>query len=207
MDVACRKAGRAQDSVALMAVSKAQTSAAVMEALEAGQRLFGENRVQEARAKYPALKARYPDLRLHLIGPLQTNKASQALDLFDVIETLDRPRLAEALAGAQKRGHPARPCLIEVNLGQERQKSGIASAETADFLAFCRALGLNVTGLMGLPPLGKPPAPYFALLRDLARELGLCDLSMGMSGDFEEAIAQGATIVRLGTALFGARHP
>jgi len=178
----------------------------VEELLAAGHRNFGENRVQEAAAKFPALKERYPDLRLHLIGPLQTNKVRQAAALFDVIETLDRPRLAEALAAETARTGRRIPCLIEVNIGAEPQKAGISPAETAAFLEACRGQwGLDITGLMCIPPAGEDPLPHFRRLSALARELGLADLSMGMSGDYADAIACGATEIRVGTALFGRR--
>ena len=205
---AARGAGRAPGDVALVAVAKTQPQAAVAAALAAGQRRFGENRVQEALAKYPALKERAPDLRLHLIGPLQTNKAKEAVALFDVIESLDRPHLAEALARAMARQNRRPACLIEVNTGAEAQKSGVAPGAADGFIALCRdTLALPVVGLMGIPPEGEEPAPHFALLREIARRNGLAALSMGMSADFEIAIRFGATSVRVGTAIFGARRP
>ncbi|HTV44964.1 MAG TPA: YggS family pyridoxal phosphate-dependent enzyme [Stellaceae bacterium] len=203
---AARSAGRAGDSVVLVAVSKTHPAAAVEAALRAGHRCFGENRVQEAQAKYPALRAAFPDLQLHLIGPLQTNKVKDAVALFDVIESLDRPRLAEALAHEMQRTgrHPL--CLVEVNTGEEAQKSGIAPEAADDFVIDCRdRLGLPIVGLMCVPPLDEDPAPHFALLREIARRTGLDRLSMGMSADFEIAIRFGATHVRVGTAVFGAR--
>jgi PLP dependent protein len=202
-----RAAGRAPDEVALMAVSKTHPAAAVEEALAAGQRLFGENRVQEAAAKYPALKARVPDLRLHLIGPLQTNKAAEAVALFDAIETLDRPRLAEVLAREMEKQDRRPELFIEINTGEEPQKAGVWPAAADDFIARCREdWRLPVVGLMGVPPEAEEPAPHFALLREIARRHGLARLSIGMSADYETAIRFGSTEVRLGTAIFGARQ-
>jgi PLP dependent protein len=203
---ATRAAGRQGDEVALVAVSKTHPAEAVREALAAGHRVFGENRVQEAQAKYPALRQAFPDLRLHLIGPLQTNKVKDAVGLFDVIESVDRPRVAEALAREMERTGRRLPCLIEVNIGEEAQKSGVMPAAAADFVAECRGpLGLPIVGLMCVPPLDREPSPYFALLREIARRSDLRLLSMGMSADFETAIRFGATHVRVGTAIFGAR--
>jgi pyridoxal phosphate enzyme (YggS family) len=199
-------AGRGAAEVTLVAVSKTHPAAAVEAALAAGQRVFGENRVQEAAQKYPALRALWPDLELHLIGPLQTNKAREAVALFDVIETVDRPRLAEALAVEMARSGRRPHCLIQVNTGEEAQKAGIAPAETASFIADCRdRLKLPIDGLMCIPPVAEDPAVHFAFLRELGRRHGLPSLSMGMSGDFETAIALGSTHVRVGTAIFGAR--
>ena len=190
----------------LVAVSKTHPAASVREALAAGHRVFGENRVQEAQAKYPALREAFPDLALHLIGPLQTNKVRDAVALFDVIESVDRPRLAEALAREMERSGRRLPCLIEVNTGEEPQKSGVMPAAADDFIVECRdRLGLPIVGLMCVPPLDEEPAPHFALLREIARRTGLELLSMGMSADFETAIRFGATHVRVGTAIFGAR--
>ncbi len=188
-----------------MAVSKTHPAEPVAALLAAGQRLFGENRVQEAGAKYPALRARYPDLQLHLIGPLQTNKVRDAVALFDVIETVDRPKLAQALAAEMARTGRALRCLIEVNIGAEPQKAGMAPAETAGFLAACRAWGLTISGLMCIPPQDGEPARHFTALARLAGDLDLPELSMGMSGDFAAAIACGATEIRVGTTLFGQR--
>jgi len=203
---ASRAAGRDPASVGLLAVSKTHPAEPVAELLMAGHRQFGENRVQEAATKYPPLKELYPDLRLHLIGPLQTNKVRQAVALFDVIETLDRPRLAEALSAEMARAGRRIPCLIEVNIGAEPQKAGVAPADTAAFLAECRERWkLDVTGLMCIPPAEEDPAPHFRHLARLAADLGLSQLSMGMSGDFAAAIACGATEIRVGTALFGSR--
>jgi PLP dependent protein len=199
-------AGRAPTSVNLVAVTKTHPAETVREALAAGHRVFGENRVQEAQAKYPALREAVPDLALHLIGPLQTNKVRDAVALFDVIETVDRPRLAEALATEMQRSGRRLPCLIEVNTGEEPQKAGVFPAEADDFIVECRdRLGLPVEGLMCVPPLDEEPALHFALLREIARRTGLTLLSMGMSADFEKAIRFGATHVRVGTAIFGAR--
>ena len=199
-------AGRAPTGVNLVAVTKTHPAETVREALAAGHRVFGENRVQEAQAKYPALREAVPDLALHLIGPLQTNKVRDAVALFDVIETVDRPRLAEALATEMQRSGRRLPCLIEVNTGEEPQKAGVFPAEADDFIVECRdRLGLPVEGLMCVPPLDEEPALHFALLREIARRTGLTLLSMGMSADFEKAIRFGATHVRVGTAIFGAR--
>jgi len=208
IDAATRAAGRRPGSVALVAVSKTHPAAAVREALVAGHRLFGENRVQEAAAKYPALRESFPDLALHLIGPLQTNKVRDAVALFDVIETVDRPRLAAALAREMERTGRRLPCLIEVNTGEEPQKSGVLPDAADAFVVECRdRLGLPIVGLMCVPPVDEEPSPHFALLRAIARRTGLALLSMGMSADFETAIRFGATHVRVGTAIFGARGP
>jgi pyridoxal phosphate enzyme (YggS family) len=199
-------AGREPASVNLVAVSKTHPAETIREALAAGHRAFGENRVQEAQAKYPALREAFPDLALHLIGPLQTNKVRDAVALFDVIESIDRPRLAEALAKEMERSGRRLPCLIEVNTGEEPQKAGIFPAEADDFIVECRdRLGLPIEGLMCVPPLDEEPALHFALLREIARRTGLGLLSMGMSADFEKAIRFGATHVRVGSAIFGAR--
>jgi pyridoxal phosphate enzyme (YggS family) len=204
---AAKAAHRDPDAIELVAVSKTHPAAAVEEALAAGQRLFGENRVQEAQAKYPALKARYPDLRLHLIGPLQTNKVKEAVALFDAIETVDRPRLAEALAKEMARQQRSLPCLIEINAGREPQKAGISPEDADAFIALCRARWkLDLRGLMCIPPEGQDPVPYFKLVAAIAARNSLSVLSMGMSADFEIAIAHGATLVRVGTAIFGHRQ-
>ncbi|HYL32160.1 MAG TPA: YggS family pyridoxal phosphate-dependent enzyme [Stellaceae bacterium] len=205
---AARQAGRSEDHVTLVAISKTHPASAIETALATGQRDFGENRVQEAQAKFPALKVRYPDLRLHLVGPLQTNKARDAVRLFDVIHTLDRPRLAEALARAmeQEGRHPA--VLIEVNVGNEPQKAGIARAAADAFIIECRERWqLAPVGLMCIPPASGNPTPYFVELATIARRNRLTELSMGMSADFPLAVAQGATLVRVGTAIFGSRSP
>ena len=203
---AARTADRAPESVTLVAVSKTHSAASVRVALMAGHRVFGENRVQEAQGKYPQLREEFPDLALHLIGPLQTNKVRDAVALFDVIESVDRPRLAQALGREMEHSGRRPPCLIEVNTGEEPQKAGIMPADADAFVLECREqLGLPIIGLMCVPPLDEEPAPHFALLREIARRNGLEILSMGMSADFEKAIRFGATHVRIGTAIFGAR--
>ena len=203
---AARAADRAPESVTLVAVSKTHSAASVRQALLAGHRVFGENRVQEAQAKYPELREEFPDLALHLIGPLQTNKVREAVAGFDVIESVDRLRLAQALAGEMERSGRRPPCLIEVNTGEEPQKAGIMPADADGFIFECRErLDLPIIGLMCVPPLDEEPAPHFALLREIARRNVLEILSMGMSADFEKAIRFGATHVRVGTAIFGAR--
>jgi pyridoxal phosphate enzyme (YggS family) len=203
---AARTAGRDPAEIELVAVSKTHAPGRVEEAIQAGQRAFGENRVQEAQAKFPALKARHPDLRLHLIGPLQTNKAREAVRLFDVIETVDRPRLAEALAAAMEKEGRRPDCYIQVNTGEEPQKSGLTPGEADRFIAEARERWqLPVTGLMCMPPVDEEPALHFALLREIARRNGIERLSMGMSGDFETAVRFGATELRIGTAIFGER--
>ena len=207
IEAAARAAGRPEGAVTLVAVSKTQPAEAVRAALRAGQRIFGENRVQEALGKFPALRSEFPDLTLHLIGPLQTNKVKDAVLHCDVIETVDRPRLAEALAREMARSGRRPPCFIEVNTGKEPQKAGI-SPEAADaFIRDCQGrLELPIEGLMCVPPEHEEPALHFALLREIARRNGLLKLSMGMSADFETAIRFGATHVRVGTAIFGARR-
>ncbi len=205
---AARAMGRDPQAVTLVAVAKTHGPEAVEAALAEGQRVFGENRVQEAQGKYSALKPAYPDLQLHLIGPLQSNKAKDAVALFDVIETVDRPKLAEALAQAMERLGRRPRCYIQVNTGAEPQKAGVLPAEADAFIAACRErYKLPVRGLMCIPPVDQEPSPHFALLREMARRHDLADLSMGMSGDFEIAIRLGATHVRVGTAIFGARPP
>ncbi len=189
----------------LIGASKHQPVAKLEAAIGLGLRHFGENKVQEAAEKWPALKAAHPGVTLHLIGPLQSNKAADAVALFDVIQTVDRPKIADALAAACTKTGKRPAFLIQVNIGEEPQKAGVAPKETAALLAYCQSLGLAIDGLMCVPPEGVNPAPYFALLAKMARELGLAELSMGMSGDFETAIRMGATVVRVGTALFGNR--
>lgn len=199
-------AGRDPASVTLVAVSKTKPVEAVRAAIAAGQTVFGENRVQEAAAKFPALRAESAALRLHLIGGLQTNKARDAVQLADVVETLDRPRLADALEAAIAREGAAPTLLVEVNTGDEPQKSGIARADTDAFIVDCRRrFGNALAGLMCVPPIGEDPTPHFAWLADCAARHQLAVLSMGMSADFEAAIACGATHVRVGSAIFGAR--
>ncbi|HUN48169.1 MAG TPA: YggS family pyridoxal phosphate-dependent enzyme [Stellaceae bacterium] len=205
---AARAVGRDPAAVTLVAVAKTHGPEAVAAALAQGQRVFGENRVQEAQGKYPALKAAHPDLQLHLIGPLQSNKAKDAVALFDVIETVDRPKLAEALAQAMEKLGRRPLCYIQVNTGEEPQKAGVLPADADAFIAACRErYRLPIRGLMCIPPADQEPSPHFALLREMARRHDLPDLSMGMSGDFEIAIRLGATHVRVGTAIFGARPP
>jgi pyridoxal phosphate enzyme (YggS family) len=198
-------AGRPHGAVSLIAVSKLQPGDRVQTALEAGQRIFGENYVQEAAAKWPAFRAAFSGVLLHMIGPLQTNKARQAVEVFDVIQSLDRPSLATKLASlAQSRG--ACPTLfVQVNTGAEPQKAGVLPNDLDGFLRDCAAMDLNPAGLMCIPPDGVDPAPHFQALAAMAARNGLAGLSMGMSGDFEAAIAQGATHIRVGSALFGAR--
>lgn len=197
--------GRAPGSVRLIAVSKMQPPARVEAVLNEGQRLFGENRVQEAAGKWPAWKERFGGVELHLIGPLQTNKARQALDLFDAIHSLDRPKLAATLARlAQERG--ACPDLfVQVNTGAEPQKAGVLPADADAFIRDARAMDLPLAGLMCIPPVDEDAAPHFRLLAGIAAQNGLAGLSMGMSDDFETAVALGATHVRVGSAIFGAR--
>ena len=203
---AARDVGRSPDAVTLVGVSKVQPGARVQAALDAGLRVFGENRVQEAAGRWEPLRPRYPDLELHLIGPLQTNKVKQAVALFDVIESVDRPRLAEALAAEMARAGRRLPCLVQINTGEEPQKAGILPAEADAFIERCRGeLGLDVRGLMCIPPADEEPSPHFALLAETARRHGLTILSMGMSGDYEIAVRLGATHVRVGSAIFGAR--
>ena len=208
VEAACRLAGRAAEDVTLVAVSKTHGEAAIREALRAGQIHFGENRVQEAAAKFPVLRQAFPGLRLHLIGGLQTNKAEDAVRVADVIETLDRPKLADAIARAADRAGRVPTLLVQVNTGAEPQKSGVALQDADAFIADCVArFGSSLAGLMCIPPAEEPPAPHFRALAALAARHGLKTLSMGMSGDFEAAIAAGATHVRVGSAIFGARPP
>lgn len=203
---AARNCGRDPAGVKLVAVTKTVPEPVIEEAIRLGQRRFGENRVQEARSKYPALKARYPDLELHLIGPLQSNKVRDAVELFDVIESLDRPKLARTLAEEIARAGRRPRLLVQVNTGEEPQKAGVSPTETEAFITQCRDhYGLVIEGLMCIPPIDEEPGLHFALLAKLATRLGLKELSMGMSGDFEKAIAFGATYVRIGTAIFGIR--
>jgi hypothetical protein len=198
-------ARRKPDDVTLIAVSKTHDATAIEPLLDGGQRVFGENRVQEAQGKWPGLKARYPDVKLHLIGQLQSNKAEEAIVLFDAIHSVDRPSLAEALGKALATVDRQVECFLQVNVGEEPQKGGCAPADLPALVDTARAAGLPVAGLMCIPPADVEPAPYFALLAKLARRHGLLGLSMGMSGDFETAVTIGATHVRVGTALFGAR--
>lgn len=205
IDRAARVAGRAGADVTLVAVSKTHDAAAIEPLILAGHRCFGENRVQEAQAKWPGLKALYPGLSLHMVGQLQSNKADEAVALFDAIHAVDRPSLVTALARAMDRAGRRPDCFIQVNIGDERQKGGCAVADLPALLAEARSAALPVVGLMAVPPADVEAAPYFALLGKLARDNGLAQLSMGMSGDFETAVMLGATHVRVGTALFGDR--
>jgi pyridoxal phosphate enzyme (YggS family) len=203
---ACRDAGRSSDSVTLLAVSKTYGADAIEPVIAAGQRAFGENRVQEANAKWPPLRERYPGLELHLIGPLQSNKAKEAVALFDAIHSVDRPSLCAALAREiQKKGR-APLMFVQINTGAEAQKAGVLPEQADAFIAHCRAsFGLDISGLMCIPPVDEAPAPHFALTAKIAKRNGLKLLSMGMSADFPLAIRFGATHVRVGTAIFGHR--
>lgn len=190
----------------LLAASKTQSVEKIQHAINAGITTFGENKVQEAETKWPALKSQNPGVRLHLIGPLQSNKADQALDIFDVIQTLDRPKLAETLAKAMIKKQKRPDCYIQINTGKESQKSGIMPEAADEFIIYCRdELTLPISGLMCIPPVNQPPAPHFAYLKQLADKHQLSELSMGMSNDYLEALRMGATCIRLGRALFGAR--
>ncbi len=203
---AARAGGRDPAEVTLVAVSKTHGAERIRAAIAAGQRVFGENRVQEAEDKWPALKAGFPDLRLHLIGPLQRNKARKAVQLFDAIESIDRPKLAAHLAAVMTEENRRPEVFLQVNTGEEAQKAGIPPSEADAFVAYCRDdLGLPVRGLMCIPPVDEEPALHFALLREIARRTGLSGLSMGMTADYPVAIRFGATHVRVGTAVFGAR--
>jgi pyridoxal phosphate enzyme (YggS family) len=204
---AARAAQRDPASVTLVAVSKTHGPERVRELLEAGQRVFGENRVQEAEGKFPALKKDYPDLQLHLIGPLQTNKARDAVALFDVIESVDRERLAATLAKEMERAGRRPECYVQVNTGEEPQKAGVLPKDVDAFVAACRDVHkLPVVGLMCIPPVDEEPALHFGLLAKMAARTGLLKVSMGMSADYETAVRMGATHVRVGTALFGHRE-
>ncbi len=202
---ACLDAGRAAESVTLIAVSKVQPNERVGAVLDEGHRIFGENRVQEAAGKWPAFRERYDGIELHLLGPLQTNKARQAMDLFQVIHSVDRSRVAQAIARlAQEMGH-CPEIFLQINTGEEPQKAGVMPAEADAFVAEARALDLPLRGLMCIPPVEEEPSLHFALLAKIATRNGLSGLSMGMSGDFESAIALGATHIRVGSAIFGER--
>jgi pyridoxal phosphate enzyme (YggS family) len=201
-----RQADRPVASVTLVAVSKTFDAGAIIPVIETGHRVFGENRVQEAQGKWPALKAQTPDLELHLIGPLQSNKTKEAVALFDVIETVDREKIAAELAREMTRQGRAPRLYIQVNTGQEEQKAGISPQDAVAFVERCRAVhGLAIEGLMCIPPAGENPGPHFALLAKIAHEARVEKLSMGMSGDYETAVAFGATSVRVGSAIFGTR--
>jgi pyridoxal phosphate enzyme (YggS family) len=205
MGRAARLTDRTTDDITLIAVSKMQETAAIRPLIAAGQRVFGENRVQEAQAKWPELRAEAPDIALHLVGQLQSNKAADAVALFDVIHSLDRPSLLTALAKAMDAAGKRVPCFVQVNIGAEEQKGGCAIADTPALLRAAREADIPLLGLMCVPPADVEAAPYFALLAKMAREEGLNRLSMGMSGDYETAIMLGATDIRVGTALFGER--
>jgi pyridoxal phosphate enzyme (YggS family) len=203
---ACKEARRDPASVTLIAVSKTFGAETISPVIDAGQRVFGENRVQEAKAKWPALMQTYPDIGLHLIGPLQSNKAKEAVALFDAIHSVDRPSICEALAKEIKNQQKQPQLFVQINTGEEPQKAGIAPGEADAFLARCREhYGLSISGLMCIPPVNDPPAPHFALTAKIASRNGLKNLSMGMSADFAVAIQMGATHVRVGSAIFGHR--
>lgn len=194
--------------ITLVAVSKTKAADAIMSILDQGQRVFGENKVQEAAEKWPALREKYNDIELHLIGPLQSNKVRQAIHLFDIIETVDRAKLARTIARISAEENKSVHCYIQINVGRENQKAGINPEEADDFIALCRdELKLSVQGVMCIPPAEEDPKPYFVLLKQIAERNGLKKLSMGMSGDYQTAIACGATSVRVGTAIFGPREP
>jgi PLP dependent protein len=205
IDAARKAAIQPAPATRLVAVSKTVDEDGIRAALACGQRLFGENRVQEALAKFPALKSEYPGLELHLIGPLQTNKVKEASALFDVIQSLDRPKLADALAAEREKSGRCPRLFIQVNTGEEPQKAGVLPTETAALVAYARKLDLPLEGLMCIPPADDDAAPHFAFLAKLGRDHGLSQLSMGMSGDFELAVKFSATHVRVGSAIFGAR--
>jgi pyridoxal phosphate enzyme (YggS family) len=198
-------AGRTGDAVTLIAISKTVAANGILPLLEAGQRVFGENRVQEAQAKWTALRETYPDVTLHLVGQLQSNKAADAVAMFDAIHSVDRSSLVQALGKATAAAGKRPDCFIQVNIGEEEQKGGCAIADLPALLDEAKAAGLPIVGLMAVPPADVEPAPYFALLAKLAKDHGLLRLSMGMSGDYETAVMLGATEVRIGTALFGSR--
>lgn len=202
---AARIAGRKADQVTLIAISKTKPAQAILDLIAQSQRVFGENRVQESQEKWPAIRAAHPDVELHLVGQLQSNKAEDAVALFDCIHSVDRASLVTALGKAQDKLGRKVPCFVQVNIGNEEQKGGCAVADLPELLAQARGAGLEVTGLMCVPPAGIEAAPFFALLDKLADEHGLAQLSMGMSDDFETAVQLGATHVRIGSALFGAR--
>ena len=201
-----KAAGRPQGSTQLIAVSKTFSADQIEPALLAGHRVFGENRVQESQQKWPGLKQKYPDTELHLIGPLQSNKAADAVELFDVIHTIDRDKIAKAIAWEMAKQERNPKLFVQVNTGMEEQKAGVDPDKVAEFVALCRSKhGLTISGLMCIPPFDENPGPHFALLRKLAVEAGVEELSMGMSGDFQTAIEFGSTSVRVGSAIFGAR--
>lgn len=203
---AARAADRDASGVTLIAVSKTFDGPEIVPVIEAGQRVFGENRVQEAKGKWPALRMRWPDIELHLIGPLQSNKAAEAVQLFDAIHTVDRPKIAEAIGKEMRKQGKALKLFVQVNTGREPQKAGIDPDQADAFLKTCRDdHGLDIAGLMCIPPVEEDPAPHFRLLAEIAKRNGLAGLSMGMSGDYAAAVACGATHVRVGSAIFGTR--
>ncbi|MCI4679943.1 YggS family pyridoxal phosphate-dependent enzyme [Rhodoblastus acidophilus] len=204
---ACQDVGRVEDAVKLICVSKGFGHQDILPIIEAGERAFGENRVQEAVEKWPNLSSSYPDIELHLIGPLQSNKADAAVALFDVIQTLDRPKIAMAVSAAMRKTGRKPKCFVQVNTGEELQKSGVFPRDLSHFLQICRdEANLDISGLMCIPPVDQLASPHFALLNELAREFQLRELSMGMSADFELAVQMGATLVRVGSAIFGERR-
>jgi pyridoxal phosphate enzyme (YggS family) len=203
---ATEAAGRAANTVHLVAVTKTVPASVIETSIEAGQRIFGENRVKEAQSKWPVLKERHPEIELHLVGPLQSNKVREAVALFDVIETIDRPKIARAIGDEMARTGKRPRLFVQVNTGEEPQKAGIGPHETENFVVLCRdTYGLTIDGLMCIPPFDEDPDRHFGLLAKLATQLGIHNLSMGMSGDFTRAVQFGATYVRVGTAIFGAR--
>ncbi len=204
--LACKASRRDPRDVTLIAISKTHPADAIVPLIEAGQRVFGENRVQEAQGKWPALRERYPDLELHLVGQLQSNKAEDAVALFDCLHGLDRPSLVKALAKAMDKAGRRIPCFVQVNIGAEEQKGGCAIGDLSALLDQARAAHIPLAGLMCVPPFGIEAAPFFALLAKLATDNGMSGLSMGMSGDYPTAVMLGATHIRVGTALFGARE-
>ena len=208
IEVAAKAADRSVDAVTLVAISKSQSMGRIQSALDAGQRIFGENRVQEAQAHWTDLRGGYPDLELHFVGHLQSNKVAEAVALFDVIQSVDRPKLARALAKEIERTARKVRIFVQVNIGEEPQKGGIAPGDAEAFIEACREeFGLEVEGVMCIPPADEEPSPYFALLAGIAQRAGLANLSMGMSSDYEIAVGLGATHVRVGTAIFGERLP
>ncbi|WP_208540866.1 YggS family pyridoxal phosphate-dependent enzyme [Bartonella capreoli] len=202
----CKDYHRSLESVELIAVSKTVAAQQIVPLLQAGQRLFAENRVQEAAQKWPCLQEQFEAIKLHLIGPLQSNKVVEAVKIFDVIQTVDREKIAQKLSEEMNKQKKYLPCYVQVNIGLEPQKSGIAPQEVADFVSLCKnQYGLDIIGLMAIPPVEENPGPYFALLAKLAKKAGVSKLSMGMSNDFKTALQFGANVLRIGTALFGQR--
>jgi len=202
----CKSANRKTNSVKIMAVSKNIPESVIMEAIKTGHQTFGENRVQEALKKWPAIKGIYPKIKLHMIGPLQSNKVKQAIEIFDVIETVDREKIVLEILKYKIKTKQLPDLYVQINIGEEKQKSGCLPHKSIDFIKECNLLGLNIAGVMGIAPLGEPPAPYFALLKNIANEAGVKNISMGMSGDFKEAIYMGATLIRVGSMVFGNRE-